>query len=184
MEKSMEYIRLTDAWNKAEKGVIIDNLERIVGYPVRGNKGDYRINQLVKITGVSKHTVIAWMNRSRSNVKPPLYHLCMIAEYYSLDIDILLTGKIDIRDWNVFDISDNQQRIFSIVRECDYYDNGVWNYSGIARRIAFELSENNLSVSDNLLDYCTTYIMCIIGVQMGTFVSDMRSAVEDYLGEI
>ena len=43
------------------------------------------------ISGAKKHTVYAWVNRSRENVKVPFLKLCEIAKALDVDVDILLS---------------------------------------------------------------------------------------------
>ena len=81
MSLARDYIELTELWENTDKDFMIDNIERIIGHPTSKD-----IDYLAKITNVSNHTVLAWFNRSRSNVKIPLIKLCILADYFNVDV--------------------------------------------------------------------------------------------------
>lgn len=169
-----EYIELTEAWELANKADIVDNIDRIIGYPVRGRKDAMRINQIAEITGVTRHTVVAWLNRSRTDVKPTLISLCRIADYYQVDIYDLMHGKICQRDWSKYDISDSQRRIMMTVNELDVYHHGKWDYIGIINKIDCALKAFELDADGALKSYAEDYVRLVIGVNSGSYMDDMK----------
>lgn len=84
-----EYLKLTKLWDATKQEIISENVRRILEEKVPECRNSFNAiwNELMKITNSNKHTVYAWMNRSRNNVKVPLTKLCMIAD--ALDIDIM-----------------------------------------------------------------------------------------------
>ncbi len=85
-------LELQEKWEHTDKNTIMDNLERflIAKYPeCRGF--DTKLEKLMDISGAKKHTVYAWVNRSRENVKVPFLKLCEIAKTLDVDVDILLS---------------------------------------------------------------------------------------------
>ena len=73
--------------DNADKIVLMDNIFRILTkkYPKCANR-TARVDKLVELTRLTRHTVLAWSNKSRSDVKIPLPVLCEIA--IALDIDV------------------------------------------------------------------------------------------------
>ena len=84
---SKEYLELTEIWNNTTKDVIVRNVERflIIVFPECENFTS-RQYKLMEITGSKKDAVYAWLNNGRSNVKVPLYKLCMIAAELNVDV--------------------------------------------------------------------------------------------------
>lgn len=82
-----EYLELTDMWDKTDKKIIIDNLTKLLceKYP-KCQKINYKKDILARVTNSNIHTVYAWLNSSRANVKIPLLKLCMVATH--LDVGI------------------------------------------------------------------------------------------------
>lgn len=86
-----EFLSLTGKWEKASPKTIAGNTEKQLTqkYPeCRVHSVMY--NKLSDMTGSSKHTVYAWFNQSRGNVKIPLVKLCMIAENLRVDVQDFL----------------------------------------------------------------------------------------------
>ena len=89
-----EYLKLNERWAKAKPDVISDNTIKFLGdiYPECKSNVDKQA-KLMELTASSKHTVYAWINKSRNDVKIPLIKLCMIAETLNIDIYEFLTEK-------------------------------------------------------------------------------------------
>lgn len=83
-----EYLKLTEVWEKASKEAIAENVRKFLEEknPECQNSFNAIWQKLMDITGSKKHTVYAWLNKSRNDVKIPLLKLCMIAD--ELDVDI------------------------------------------------------------------------------------------------
>lgn len=83
-----EYLKLTKLWESAKKETILENVKKILEekYPECQKSFNAILNKLIDITNSNKHTVYAWMNRSRNNVKVPLLKLCMIADALNVDV--------------------------------------------------------------------------------------------------
>lgn len=83
-----EYLQLNELWNKTDKNIISDNVRKFVGNSVPGCQDSFNAlwEYLVEITNANKHTVYAWLNRSRDNVKIPLINLCKLADAMSIDV--------------------------------------------------------------------------------------------------
>lgn len=91
MRKSIakEYLELTKIWSDTDKETILNNVKKYICIKNPEMYIDFKTywNSLTQITGAKKHTVYAWLNKSRSNVKIPLIKLCMIAD--AIDIDVV-----------------------------------------------------------------------------------------------
>lgn len=88
-----EYLELTSEWSAAKSDTISKNIERYCRklYPEYSEFAA----KLSSITGSSKHTVYAWVNKSRGNVKVPLAKLCMIAKELNVDVREFLKENND-----------------------------------------------------------------------------------------
>lgn len=84
---AVEYMSLTNHWLNAEKETIVSNVERILcdRYPECEAMAELH-KMLMFMTDSGKHTVYAWLNRSREDVKIPLLKLCMIADELHIDV--------------------------------------------------------------------------------------------------
>lgn len=82
-----EYLQLTELWNTAQKETIINNIVRYLGkkYP-ECEMFQEQCAKLAELTQSNRHTVYAWLNRSRDNVKIPLIKLCIVAEALNTDV--------------------------------------------------------------------------------------------------
>lgn len=91
-----EYLMLTNSWYEADSETIAENVERYIieKYPdckVRSTM----YKKLARLTGLSVHTVYAWMNKSRNKIKIPLDKLCFIAMSLQIDVEqFLLEEKV------------------------------------------------------------------------------------------
>lgn len=189
MDKSVakEYIDLTQLFETTTKDFVIDNLDRIFGYPQtyrkRRNKESVdKISLLAEITETEKiDTVRAWFNRSRDNVKIPLLKLCKIAEYANINVEDILTTKIPVsRDWRKLDAE--RAEIFSQIDERDYYEGGIWNVNGlIAKMYSLEDYSDCSSVVDKLSEDCCRWFGSVLEIKAGKFIDDIRNEVEEFL---
>ena len=85
------YLSLTKQWEETSPEVIASNTEKQLTkqYPeckVRSIMYD----KLSDMTKSSRHTIYAWLNNSRENIKIPLVKLCMIAVALHTDIEEFL----------------------------------------------------------------------------------------------
>ena len=155
-----EYIDLTEVWDKADKSIVINNIERVFGdsSTLKRNKDGTRINTLSEITNTDKNTVRAWMNQSRSNVKIPLLKLCMIADALHIDIYTLLCDRGSWKDSPLLD--ERQIKLYDKIRKVQFYTENGWDIP------AFVAMLKSLSNSDalTLLKDCKTYFQVIVGV--------------------
>ena len=91
-----EYLMLTNSWYEADSEVISKNVERymIEKHPeCKVRQAMYK--KLSRLTGLSVHTVYAWMNKSRNKIKIPLDKLCFIAVSLQIDVEqFLLEDKV------------------------------------------------------------------------------------------
>lgn len=87
--KILEYNAL---WDGADKSVIADNVEKYlyIKYPDCAEIYETKMKKLEEITGSKEHTVYAWLNRSRKDVKVPFLKLCQIAVALNVDLADLL----------------------------------------------------------------------------------------------
>jgi hypothetical protein len=82
-------LELHNKWDSADSSVIAGNVENLL--IANGlSKQNQRIAELQQVTNSTKHTVYAWFNQSRKDVKIPFLKLCMIAEKYNTNIETLL----------------------------------------------------------------------------------------------
>lgn len=90
-----EYLQLNELWSKTDKNIISDNVRKYIGDNIPECQNSFNVlwDNLVEITGSTRYTVYAWLNRSRSNVKIPLLKLCMIADKLNVDIIEFLVDK-------------------------------------------------------------------------------------------
>ena len=91
-ERIVEYHTL---WNGLNKSVIAENIENYLymKYPVCMKSSEIKVKKLEEITGAKEHTVYAWLNRSRKDVKVPFLKLCMIAISLNVNLADLLIGR-------------------------------------------------------------------------------------------
>jgi len=78
-------LKLLSMWNETDKNTMLDRIsERLsrIGYKTVAEQRDF----LSKITGAGEHTVYAWFNRSRQDVKIPLIKLCIISNAIGEDV--------------------------------------------------------------------------------------------------
>ena len=87
-----EYLKLTEFWDAANQETISENVRKVLEEKIPECRDSFNAvwNKLMEITGSNKHTVYAWMNKSRNNVKVPLIKLCMIANELNVDVLELL----------------------------------------------------------------------------------------------
>jgi len=180
------YIELTDLWESTPKSVMADNIERYFGYSMmfRGHKDDTRIKELTSITGATNHAVSAWLNRSRENVKVPLYKLCKIADYLDIDVRQLLnTDTRNNRNWSEEDnVSIRQANMFNSINESRYFQNGTWNIQSLIKDMdAIEDYQNN-NRSEQLMEDCLLFFRVVLRVKNGIFISKVEECVQEYLG--
>lgn len=178
-------IDTTKYWEETPKSVIIDNIELFFGYPITYQilRDNSRIEKLLKITGVSKHAVNAWLNRSREVAKVPLLKLCEIAEYLKVDVEELMNPNICFnRNWDEFDISPRHKRLFQKLSEPEYYNDGKWD---IPRFIADMDAVEEYECEDReqqLMDDSVLYFKTIFRLKNEiTFFEDVRNKVREYL---
>lgn len=83
-----EYLLLTEEWKAAAKETIVDNLMKILceHFPNCQSFND-RQKLISELTYSNKHTVYAWTNLSRGNVKMPLLKLCLIAKELNEEVE-------------------------------------------------------------------------------------------------
>lgn len=186
MSLAKDYIELTELWENTDKAFVIDNIERLIGYPVRGHKNAMRINTLAKVANATNHTVVAWLNRSRTNVKIPLIKLCMLADYFNVDIRAILSQKLACnRDWDSFVTIDNRQKqMFKRVNESDYFNNGSWDLQGLIGYIdSIEDYGATFDKPMQLVEDCKAYLSCVTGIKAGVFMEDVQEQVIKFLKE-
>ena len=87
-----EYLKLTELWENTNQEIISKNVKMILEDNIPECKDSFNAiwNKLMEITNSNKHTVYAWMNKSRCNVKVPLLKLCKIAVMFDIDVLDLL----------------------------------------------------------------------------------------------
>lgn len=83
-----ECLQLNELWSKTDKNIISNNIRKYIKDNIPECKDSFNAlwNSLVEITGSTRYTAYAWLNRSRNNVKIPLLKLCMIADKFDVDI--------------------------------------------------------------------------------------------------
>lgn len=83
-----ECLELNKIWNNTDKVVVLENVKKYMQENIPECQHGFNViwDNLVKITGAKRHTVYAWLNRGRSNVKIPLIRLCEIADKLGVDI--------------------------------------------------------------------------------------------------
>lgn len=81
------YLSLEDERNNTDKWIISDNIVKYLQmvYPNCVSQTDIKV-KLAEITKTNQHTVYAWINNSRTNVKIPLSKLHMLSEALGVDI--------------------------------------------------------------------------------------------------
>lgn len=82
-----EILNLNELWSNTSKDIIIENIEQALSlrFPECVNFND-KIAKIMMCTDASLHTVYAWMNRSRENVKIPFLKLCALADELKIDV--------------------------------------------------------------------------------------------------
>ena len=91
MDEGKDIILLNELWSNTDSNIIADNVEELL--KINGYNSRYScIVELSEITKSNEHTVYAWLNRGRTNVKIPFLKLCLIAEVYGIEVSKLLTG--------------------------------------------------------------------------------------------
>lgn len=180
------YIELTDLWESTPKSVMADNIERYFGYSMmfRGHKDDTRIKELTSITGATNHAVSAWLNRSRENVKVPLYKLCKIADYLDIDVRQLLSADTrNNRNWSEEDnVSVRQANIFNSINESRYFQNGTWDIQSLIKDMDTVEDYQNNNRDKQLMEDCLLFFRVVLRVKSGTFISKVKECVQEYLG--
>lgn len=86
-----EILKVYNKWNDISKDKLIQNVESILymEYECKGYTDFFKALQ--EITGVSKHTAIAWMNKGR-NTKISFLRILELSEHFKVDIVKLLTA--------------------------------------------------------------------------------------------
>lgn len=180
------YIELTDLWESIPKSVIADNIERYFGYSMmfRVHKDDTRIKELTSITGATSHTVSAWLNRSRENVKVPLYKLCKIADYLNIDVRQLLSADTrNNRNWSEEDnVSARQANMFNSINESRYFQNGTWDIQSLIKDVDAAEDYQNNNRNEQLMEDCLLFFRVVLRVKSGAFISKVEECVQKYLG--
>lgn len=94
-EIAAEVLALNELWDKTDKSVIADNVEKFLyaKHPECQTSFKAKMERLMEYSGSQKQTVYAWVNRSRGNVKVPFLKLCMIANALDVDIKELLNAN-------------------------------------------------------------------------------------------
>lgn len=89
MNIAKEILELESTWNQMDSGELIENVRNALQDKGLTTYTD-TIKELSVVTQSTKHTVEAWINSGRKNVKIPFLKLCMIAVNYDIDIYQLL----------------------------------------------------------------------------------------------
>ena len=89
MGSGKKVLELNEMWENADSNTIAENVKEFLAESGH-DSFSARMKKLIEITGSSSHTVYAWMNRSRTNVKIPFLKLCMIAEALEKDVEEML----------------------------------------------------------------------------------------------
>ena len=187
MEKTTAqiFMDITELWENTPKSVMIDNIERFLGYSTtfRGHKDNTRLKELENITDSSRHTVNAWMNRSRENVKVPLLKLCKISEYLGITIEELLSsGTVNNRNWDASDnVSIRQARLFNSLNETKYFQNGEWDIQSFIKDMDMAEDYSNGNREKQLMEDCLLFFKNIFRVKSGTFIDNVEESVNAYL---
>lgn len=187
MEKTTAriFMDITELWENTPKSIMVDNIERLLGYSAtfRGHKDNTRLKKLESITDSSTHTVNAWMNRSRENVKIPLLKLCKIADYLGIEVEELLSSKsINSRKWDVSnEINVRQARLFSSLNETKYFQNGEWNIQNLIKDMDAAEDYSAGKREEQLKEDCLLFFKTIFRVKSGTFIESVKSSLDDYL---
>lgn len=187
MEKTTAqiFMDITELWDNTPKSVMVDNIERFLGYSTtfRGHKDNTRLKELEEMTESSRHTVNAWMNRSRENVKIPLLKLCKISEYLGITVEELLnSGTVNNRKWEVSDnISVRQARLFNTLNETKYFQNGEWDIQSLIKDMDMAEDYSNGNRENQLMEDCLQFFKSIFRVRSGVFIDNVRTSVNDYL---
>lgn len=86
-----EYIALNEIWNNTSKETIVVNVIKYITqvFP-ECDTSTAQQKRIAEITDSKIHTVYAWINLSREQVKIPLLKLCVIADTLNVDIMKLL----------------------------------------------------------------------------------------------
>ena len=86
-----EYIALNEIWNNTSKETIVVNVIKYItqSFP-ECDTSTAQQKRIAEITDSKIHTVYAWINLSREQVKIPLLKLCVIADTLNVDIMKLL----------------------------------------------------------------------------------------------
>lgn len=77
-------LSLNELYTSTDKEIINKNIDKILSCETSRER-DLR---LMHFTDSGKHTVVAWMNRGRPDVKIPLMKLCMLAQELETDISV------------------------------------------------------------------------------------------------
>ena len=178
-----EYIELTHLWENTDKGIVIDNLERLIGYVWQGNKNSLVVEKLMLMAEASNHTVRAWTNRSRLNVKIPLLKLCQIAEHLGVDVfELFKTIKVDRRWDSNKNINERQRGLFNQIDESEYFKDGEWDVKGLIQRMDELESYSNGDAKTILEKDCVTYFMELLGMgDSGKFIASITEYIEKYM---
>lgn len=90
------FILAYNAQYNIDKDVLIDNVEKYYKSTeeIMSNHSSERMERITKICGCNKNTYRAWFNRSRKNVKIPLYSLCKLAIDADVDVFEFLNIKV------------------------------------------------------------------------------------------
>ncbi len=187
MSLARDYIEITELWENTDKGFVIDNLERLAGYRIKGNNKTIKPDELARITNVTSHAVIAWFNRSRENVKIPLLKLCVLADYFNVDIRDFLTVKLTCsRDWNgmlaAYSIDSRQYAMFTTINEADFFENGAWDIKKLAEYIdGIEDYSSTFDRPMQLVKDCRQYMSCVMDIKDGKYLEEVEEQVIYYL---
>lgn len=180
-----EYIELTRLWEATGKDIVIDNIERLVGYLKRGNRNSEVINRLMLMTESNRHSVFSWTNRSRENVKIPLLKLCQIAD--NLDVDVFKffdVIKVERKWENNPNITERQKALFSQIEESNFFKNGEWDIPYFVSYMDGLENYSDWDSKKNILEKdCTTYFKEILDISSGKFLSGIVEYIKNYMEE-
>ncbi len=173
------YLDLTEVWDRTDKTVVIDNIERVFGDSgtLRKNKDGTRINALSEITNTDKNTVRAWMNQSRTNVKIPLLKLCMIAEALYIDVYTLLTDRGSWRDNTSID--NRLLMIYEKLRMNQYYKVDGWDIDSFVQDLHKLEEYGDVSRDakvERLVFDCWIYFNTVVGIEDSGMYDRIKSA--------
>ena len=85
MNKAKEIIELEKKWEEMDSKNLSDNIRSVMHHCDCVKYKDY-CEKMMEITDSTSHTVEAWLNTSRADVKIPFLKLCKLVAHYDVDI--------------------------------------------------------------------------------------------------